>query len=58
MRILATVALSFAAGIFLVSFLPHSWWMLYFAVVLALAGGIFLLLRRRKKGFNEILSSL
>ena len=48
MRVLATVALSFAAGIFLVSFLPHSWWMLYFAVVLALVGGIFLLLRRLK----------
>ena len=54
MRILATVALSFAAGIFLVSFLTHSWWMLYFAVVLALAGGIFLLLRRGKKLFLRL----
>ncbi len=54
MRVLATIALSFTAGIFLISFLPQSWWMLYFAVVLALAGGIFLLLRRRKRSFLRL----
>lgn len=55
MRILATVSLSFAAGIFLVSLLPHSWWMLYFAAVLALLGGIFLLLRRRHRWARRVM---
>ena len=47
MRVLATIALSFSAGVLLCSLLPHSWWMLYFAAVLALCGGILIFFRKR-----------
>ena len=47
MRVLATIALSFSAGVLLCSVLPHSWWMLYFAAVLALCGGILIFFRKR-----------